>query len=117
MITTTVILVGLVIVAGLFLMTRKVEAIGDSEDLEETLPEKEAVAPVEEKVEAVKESAEEMEARLKTLANPDSDKPFAKISVPEVSETPTESGEPEATEPKEKKRSYKKRAPKVKKGE
>jgi hypothetical protein len=47
-----------------------------------------SLAQVTERVEKAEETAEEMNKRLSTITNPDSDKPFAKFSVPEISEVP-----------------------------
>ena len=56
---------------------------------------------VEEK--AIVETVEEINTRLQNIVNPDKDKPFAKISAPDLSEIPEET---------KLKRTYKKRAPK-----
>jgi hypothetical protein len=62
------------------------------------------------KEEKVEESTDEMEKRLVSISNPDSEKPFAKISTPEISEIP--STFIDSTEKTSKKRNYKKRTPK-----
>lgn len=56
----------------------------------------EQTSDVEQKIEKVEESVEEMAQRLKEMVNPDMNKPFAKISTPEISEIPSNM---EATEP------------------
>jgi hypothetical protein len=68
------------------------------------------IEKVEEKTANAEESLEDMEKRLVKIANPDSEKPFAKISTPEISEIPA-SFTPTA-EKTPKKRNYKKRTPK-----
>ena len=93
---------------------------------EQEAPVEIAETPAPEPVEKVEssETTQEMEDRLKSLGNPDSEKPFAKISKPEISdvtEVPTTSAkkrapkkkvETEVPVEKVEKRQYKKRTPK-----
>lgn len=43
-----------------------------------------AIDALSDKVEKIEETAEEMSKRLSSIKNPDAEKPFAKISVPEI---------------------------------
>ena len=79
----------------LFLFLNKKENIEEQPSLKEdsSLEVQESptdeISVQEEKVSAIEESFEAMEERLKALSNPDQDKPFAKISKPTISETPS----------------------------
>jgi hypothetical protein len=110
---TTFLIIAAIAAVGIYILTKKkqpkVETVSTIENVEEQPETSPEVQKVEETVAKVAESTAQMEERLKNLANPDSEKPFAKISTPEIAETPAEA--PTAAP---KKRSYKKRAPKKK---
>lgn len=84
---------------------------GDSSNESQTLPE-----PVTEMISYEETEKNKQEERLKSLKNPDIDKPFAKISTPNISEIPIEIPNSEGVaskkivEPIKKKRTYKKKS-------
>ena len=115
--TTTVILVSLIVIGlsvSYFMRKTKSETIVEDqvETADAFVHANETFTEVEEKVDEIKESIEETVNRLKHLENPDKDKPFAKISAPEINEV---SDEIELKEVKPKaKRKYKKKTKEIK---
>lgn len=73
-------------------MRKNSETVYENETVSETLPEYSEVTieSLSEKVEEKKETLEEMTSRLNSMVSQDKDKPFAKMSIPDVSEVPNE---------------------------
>jgi len=131
----TVIIIAIAI--GMYFTLRKAPLVDDEGNIvkENPIESNVDVTDIEVETESVSETSEELAKRLESISNPDSNKPFAKISTPDASELVTEkvaskkstpkkpkapkvvnetTGEVNVTEeaaPK-KKRYYKKRAPK-----
>jgi hypothetical protein len=131
----TVVIIAIAI--GMYFALKKAPLIDEDGNLvkENPIEPVQDISNVEVKAESASETSEELAKRLDNISNPDKDKPFAKISVPDssemvseavvtkkkapkkpkapkvVEETVTEVNAEEVAPPK-KKRYYKKRAPK-----
>lgn len=82
--------IGAILIVAIFLISRNKKEEVESEDSFINTTEDQGLTPVvevEKKVVKVEETIEQTKERLKSIINPDSDKPFAKISVPDVAET------------------------------
>lgn len=132
----TVVIIAIAI--GMYFALKKAPLVDEEGNLVKENPIEPAqdIANVEVKAESVSETSEELAKRLDKISNPDKDKPFAKMSVPDASEIVPEPvvakkkapKKPKAPKPSivdettgeanveeaapKKKRYYKKRAPK-----